>query len=1589
MPSGSILQLVALGLDTVYLTGDPQITLFKMVYRRHTNFTIVPQTEIIQEVKKLDLETNYTLLKRGDCISNLNLVFEIGNFIVKYQDPTNANVVSMLAKYFIYWKNLYQPTQIISTTLYNNGKNGTGNIYDQVYNYVQQNNFFLRFINDVNYGLQSYKIYKNLPPVNQRLINRIYNDTSFDISRNLIYSQLDIITNFFNQSVYVELYEYLNSNIIQGNINGIYPSDILTNLLEITSYLNTNGNSIQFVNNFIRFIYDYGYGIFYLNSDYTYHVDSAYNVDGSNNRVLKFFELDSSGNYILDSSGNRIPKQSNLSVNTILSSRLFDIIKSYQLDVDISGVNLVSPFLIRDVMYDQYLYSIVDLSNNILDVSNNQNLRDTFALYVLLNEINPSSSTTFLAKKIDDYYTYILNFYYSNQNYENLNLQNNYYNTYDTYIILYKYLSTLTSNEIIDDTTLIKNKPFIINSIQQNIQVNFKIFYQLMIVLRQAYFDNFRHFRLSLYKTFTNYVNITPIDYNNVQSDFQILNILLPNTLNINDNFLDNILYVGNDIFFRKDLVSYLSTSTTIINSGYQNTLISDYLNVYSLWSPYTIDNQKSLLQQIAIPYPAGPNLYTVLTSILNQNAQKSVVIMNYLPLFLINEIPNAINTNLKAINPGLAPLSLTTLDLSNNSTTFKKNLYTKIVTNVILSDTTNKNVQEYDLINAFANKYITSTNNFAIYFLIRPEKSFQLTVDGKIYFIPNIRGVIETFRQQYFSLIQSLPDSSAAKVYAFEIINFVLDSFMRFDFDSVFDTNNLNTSTYNIYQLQYYKYDTSFRSNVNSFVLTDNRTTRYMYAQSSVYNYLHSKSTYFINGFYNNIALNPSYYETDIGLSMNDLLNIFYEELISKISTFTPNYFTGGTVSSFDQSGNLYPRIDVSYNLTLIGGTGTIDSYVYNQTGNNVTIPVQTIGYDFNDFQNAYNKTDFEHLIDGSGVDIVGMLNYTNLYLAIIQYYLIRYSSYKELLQINNLYQFDISYNTVSDVVDYYNTAITSTDPVILSIISTVKGLITSTYAFYGDCIYAQNYLNPLVNWSVQDLIAAMNESANPFIRSVTPNLYDCYVYHHAEGLDIQDYFDLINFTEEIFKSAHVDDLYNNFQLKSDVFRFVQDFLISKSDGAYLLNYTTQSLSELINYIQSYLQGNKTKYYNIVTNIIYNNNLPIPENAEIEYENQNNLYYYPILEYSQTRITYENSVCDKIITSMIANLPAEYSWVSEPGHYLFEKLQLLINGDTFDFYNSYLLSLKTKLFTASSKMSGYNKLIGNITTLTTFNNANKSNVQFILPLDFYFTREITNSLPMLNILYSDITINFKTRPLQELLVISDGAFIEKQPKILCKLIVDYVYLEMEERMRIAASKLEFLADHYNNGRKFTYKYSNLINGKIREKLYFSDPTKFILWRVKAINNDPQNWNINDYYNITKPTYTYQTANYPPYTVYRLVVDQLRIIKTISFYFNGNKRQSGDYGYFNAVIPYECNLGSLNAGEFLYSFSLLPKLLQPSGTANFTKIDDIEIEHELNPTFIQVMKDNDLEIEIEYFSFSYQILRIMSGFAAPAFINTK
>lgn len=72
--TGGLIQLVAYGIQDMYLTKDPQITFFKTVYRRHTNFSIevIPQPFIHKA--EFGKKITCTISKSGDLLEKLYLV---------------------------------------------------------------------------------------------------------------------------------------------------------------------------------------------------------------------------------------------------------------------------------------------------------------------------------------------------------------------------------------------------------------------------------------------------------------------------------------------------------------------------------------------------------------------------------------------------------------------------------------------------------------------------------------------------------------------------------------------------------------------------------------------------------------------------------------------------------------------------------------------------------------------------------------------------------------------------------------------------------------------------------------------------------------------------------------------------------------------------------------------------------------------------------------------------------------------------------------------------------------------------------------------------------------------------------------------------------------------------------------------------------------------------------------------------------------------------------------------------------------------------------------------------------------------------
>jgi hypothetical protein len=73
---GGLLQLVAYGAQDVYLTGNPQITFFKVVYRRHTNFALESIQQTFNGSVGYGQRVTATISRNGDLISRAYLVIK-------------------------------------------------------------------------------------------------------------------------------------------------------------------------------------------------------------------------------------------------------------------------------------------------------------------------------------------------------------------------------------------------------------------------------------------------------------------------------------------------------------------------------------------------------------------------------------------------------------------------------------------------------------------------------------------------------------------------------------------------------------------------------------------------------------------------------------------------------------------------------------------------------------------------------------------------------------------------------------------------------------------------------------------------------------------------------------------------------------------------------------------------------------------------------------------------------------------------------------------------------------------------------------------------------------------------------------------------------------------------------------------------------------------------------------------------------------------------------------------------------------------------------------------------------------------------
>ena len=93
---GGLLQLVAYGAQDVYLTGNPQITFFKVVYRRHTNFAIEAIQQTANGGSTFGSRASFQITRNGDLIHRVYLYCKLSN---TNTTDSNANTFALVPNF--------------------------------------------------------------------------------------------------------------------------------------------------------------------------------------------------------------------------------------------------------------------------------------------------------------------------------------------------------------------------------------------------------------------------------------------------------------------------------------------------------------------------------------------------------------------------------------------------------------------------------------------------------------------------------------------------------------------------------------------------------------------------------------------------------------------------------------------------------------------------------------------------------------------------------------------------------------------------------------------------------------------------------------------------------------------------------------------------------------------------------------------------------------------------------------------------------------------------------------------------------------------------------------------------------------------------------------------------------------------------------------------------------------------------------------------------------------------------------------------------------------------------------------------------
>ena len=458
---------------------------------------------------------------------------------------------------------------------------------------------------------------------------------------------------------------------------------------------------------------------------------------------------------------------------------------------------------------------------------------------------------------------------------------------------------------------------------------------------------------------------------------------------------------------------------------------------------------------------------------------------------------------------------------------------------------------------------------------------------------------------------------------------------------------------------------------------------------------------------------------------------------------------------------------------------------------------------------------------------------------------------------------------------------------------------------------------------------------------------------------------------------------------------------------------------------------------------------------------------------------TYLQVTLPEINQSMGANTtgPVYARWLDFVGEQLVAQVEVEIGGQRIDRQYGDWMHIWNQLTLSKEQQAGYYKMIGNTTQLTYITDPAFAAVSgpcaaggpaqvcaprnalpettLYVPLLFWFCRNPGLALPLIALQYHEVKINIDFRPIGECLwavtALSGAAknvpSAYQQSLVAASLYVDYIFLDTDERRKMAQNPHEYLIEQLQfTGDESVGSSSNKI------KLNFNHPCKELVWVVqpdanvdycssleagsllfKTLGAQPFNYTdaidalpnaihafggsgstsgVNAFVNTSG---LFQMAGAADNDLAGIGAPQLgnsgtdlgsvlsdagtfvlaesaldmhcwgeNPVVTAKLQLNGQDRFSEREGsYFDVVQPFQHHTRAPDCGINVYSFALRPEEHQPSGSCNFSRIDNAVLQLVLSSGTVSGVNT----AKVRVYAVNYNVLRVMSGMAGVAYSN--